>query len=76
MLDSRLRNKLLKTKTEESKELYNKQQNFCINFLRKAKRNYFADLDNRILKDSRKFWNSKPTIFRKSIPKRIHYNNK
>ena len=76
MLRSRLHNKFLKIKTEESKQLYNKQRNLCVTRLRKAKRNYFADLDNRILKDSRKFWNSKPTIFRKSIPKRIHYNNK
>ena len=43
MLRSRLHNKFFKTKTEESKQLYNKQQ-----------RNYFANLDNRILKD-RKF---------------------
>ena len=73
MLRSRLRNKFLKTKTEESKQLYNKQRNLCVNLLRKDKRK----LDIRILKNNRKFSkNSKPTIFRKSIPKRIHYNNK
>ena len=77
MLRSRLRNKFFKTKTEESKQLYNKQRNVCVTLLRKDKRNYFAELDIRILKNNRKFWkNSKPTIFRKSIPKRIHYNNK
>ena len=63
MLHSRLRNKLLKTKTEESKQLYNKQQNFCINFLRKAKRNYFAGLGNRILKDNRKIWKTVKPLF-------------
>ena len=55
MLRSRLRNKFLKTKTEESKQLYNKQRNLCVTLLRKAKRNYFAELDNRILKDTRNF---------------------
>ena len=44
MLRSRLRNKFLKTTTEESKQLCNKQQNPCVTLLRKAKRNYFADL--------------------------------
>ena len=42
MLSSRLRNKFLKTKTEESK-----QRNLCVTLLRKAKRNYFSELDNR-----------------------------
>ena len=37
MLCSRLRNKFLKTKTEESKQLYNKQRNLCVTLLRKAK---------------------------------------
>ena len=76
MLRSRLHNKFLKTKTEESKQLYNKQQNLCVTFLLKAKRNYFSELDNRSLKDNPLSKNSKPNIFRKIIPKRIHYNNK
>ena len=39
MLRSRLRNKFLKTKTEESKQLCRKQGNLCVTLLRKAKRN-------------------------------------
>ena len=56
MLCSRLRNKFLKTKTEESKQLYNKQRNLCLTLLRKAKRNYFSELGKKVLKDNRKFW--------------------
>ena len=52
MLRSRLNNKFLKTKTEESKELYNKQQNLCVTLLRKTKRSYFVGLDNTILKEN------------------------
>ena len=63
MLRSRLSKKFLKTKTGESKQLYNKQQNLCVTLLRKAKRNYFADLDNRILKDNRKFWKTVNPLF-------------
>ena len=44
MLRSRPPNKFLKTKTEESKQLYNEQRNLCVTLLRKAKRDYFADL--------------------------------
>ena len=55
MFPSRRRNKFLKTKTEESKQLYKKQRNLCVTLLRKAKRNYFSELDNGILKDNRKF---------------------
>ena len=63
MLRSRLRNKFLKTKTEESKQLYNKQQNLCVTLLRKAKSNYFAELDHGILKDNRKFWKTVNPLF-------------
>ena len=35
--------------------LRNKQRNLCVTLLRKAKRNYLAEIDNRILKDNRKF---------------------
>ena len=63
MLRSRLRNKFLKIKTEEYKRLYNKLRNLCVTLLRKAKRNYFAELDNRILKDKRKFWKTVNPLF-------------
>ena len=63
MLRSRLRNKFLRTKTEESKHLYNKQRNLCVTRLRKAKGNYFADPDNRILKENRKFWKTVNPLF-------------
>ena len=49
MLRSRLRNKFLKTKIEESKQL--------------TKRNYFGELDNRILKDNRTFWKTVNPLF-------------
>ena len=56
VLRSILRSKFLKTKIEESKQRYSKQRNLCVTLLRKSKRNYFADLDSRILKDNGKFW--------------------
>ena len=63
MLHSRLCNELLKTKTKESKQLYNKQQNLCVTFLHRTNRNYFAELDNGFLKDHRKFWKMVNPLF-------------
>ena len=52
---SRLRNKFLKERTNESKIVYNKQQSICVSLLRKTKRDYFAYLGTKIIKDNRKF---------------------
>ena len=38
MLRSRLSNKFLKTKTEESKQLCNKQRNLCVTLLTKRRK--------------------------------------
>ena len=72
MLRYRLSNKSLKTKTEESKQLYNKQRNLCVTLLHKAKINYIADLDNRISNNNTKFWKTVNPIF----SERTHDNNK
>ena len=63
MLRSRLRNKFLKTKTEVSKQLYNKQRNLCVILLRKAKINYSFERENRVLKDNRKIWKTVNPLF-------------
>ena len=47
----------------QPKQLYNKQQNLWVTLLRKAKRNYFAELDNRIPKGNRKFWKTVNPLF-------------
>ena len=52
---SRLRNKFLKERTNESKIVYNKQQSICVSLLRKIKRDCFANLGTKIIKDNRKF---------------------
>ena len=68
-LCSRLHNKFLKAKTKWSKQLYNKQRNLSVTLLRKAKRNYFADLDNWILNDNRTFWKINPLFSEKAYLK-------
>ena len=72
MLHSTLCNKFIKAKTRESKQLYNKERNLSVTLLRKAKRNYLVDLDNRILNDNRTFWKINPLF--SGMSGRIYYN--
>ena len=63
MLRSKFRNSFLKEQIEESKSLYNKQRNICVSLLRKTKRNYYAQLDKKIVTDNRKFWKAVSSLF-------------
>ena len=56
MLRSKLRNNFLKEKTDLSRLAYNKQRNICVYLLKKAKREYFGNLDTRVVTDNKKFW--------------------
>ena len=72
MKRSKLKNKYNKFPTEENKSLYNKQRNFCVNLLRKEKRNYYNNLDINIFNDNKKFWQRVRPLFsdkQKSIQK-------
>ena len=60
---SRLRNKFLRDRTKESKAAYNKQRNICVSLLRKIKRDYFANLDTKIMKDNGEFWKTVNPLF-------------
>ena len=42
---SRLRNKFLRNRTETSRKEYKKQKKICVNLLKKAKKDHFANLD-------------------------------
>ena len=55
MTRSRLRNKFLKTKSQECKQAYNKQRNLCVTMVRKAKKNYFNNLNVRNITDNKQF---------------------
>ena len=67
----KLRNKNLRESTNEAKNLYNKQRNLCVSILRKNQRNYFGNLNNKIVTDNRKFWKTISPL-RKEFPHRMH----
>ena len=60
---SRVHNKFLRDRTKESKISYNKQRNICVSLLRETKRDYFAHLDTKVMKDNRTFWKTMNLLF-------------
>ena len=53
---TRLRNIFLKNPFVAYKLAYTKQRNFSVSLLRKVKREYFANLNEKNITDNRKFW--------------------
>ena len=67
MLQSKLRNKFHKDKTDGARTTYSKQRNICVHLLRRAKRNYYNDLDLSNVTDNRKFWKTMRPLFANKI---------
>ena len=68
MKRTRLRNKFLKHRTGEDKRTYSKQLNYCVSLLRKTKKEYYSNLDERNVTDNRKFWKTvKPFLSDKIV---------
>ena len=52
----RLRSNLLRKKIEENRKLYPKQKNKCVSLLKKAKKEYYQNLDEKNVIDNKKVW--------------------
>ena len=59
----KLRNRSLKEKTEASRKVYNIQRNYCVNLLKKTKREYFANIKINNIADNKKFCKTCKTSF-------------
>ena len=66
MKHSRLRNMFLRDRTETSRK-YKKLINFCVNLLKKAKKDHFANLDVNSVLDNRKFWQNVKPLFSNKV---------
>ena len=65
MNQTRLRNRLLRTRCIRDKEAYNKQRNYCVSRICKTKQQYYNNLDHRKVADNKSFWKYiKPLFFR------------
>ena len=56
LLRSKFRNISLKNRTEENRRNYSKQRDLCVALLRKSKREYFGNLDEKKVCHNKKFW--------------------
>ena len=63
MYRSRLRNKFLKTRSNEDKKAYNTQGNYCLTLVTKAKKDYYNNLDHENVTDDKTFWKSIKPLF-------------
>ena len=63
MKRSKLPNKYLRERTNQAKSLYNKKRNPCVSILRKNKRDYLGNLNNKIITDNRTFWKTISPLF-------------
>ena len=46
----------MKHKTDENRQTFVKQHNYCVSLLTKSKRNYYSNLNLRDFTDNKKFW--------------------
>ena len=68
MLRSKFRNIFLKNRTEENRRFYSKQKNLCVALLHKSKREYFGNLNEKMICDNKKFWSVvKPLLSKKVV---------
>ena len=74
---TRLRNTFLKNPIVAKQLAYTKQRNFCVSLLRKVKREYFANLNEKNITDNRKFWQTvKPFLSEKQIKGKNNFGKK
>ena len=56
MKRSNLRNKYLKNRSEEDRQRFRKQRNLCVSLLRKTKRSYYSNINEKNIIDNRNVW--------------------
>ena len=56
MTGSKLRNEFPNKKSEENRTPYVKQRNYRVSFLRKTKKMYYSNLDEKNVTDNKRFW--------------------
>ena len=63
MTRTKFRNVFLWNRSEENRTYYTKQRNFCVSLLRKTKRRYYTNLNEKSVVDNNLFWkNAKPFL--------------
>ena len=64
MVRTKLSNTFLKNRSEENKKSYIMQRTYCVSFLRKSKRDYCNNLNEKHICENRELWKVvKPLLF-------------
>ena len=63
MKRARLKNKFIKYRCEGNKRAYNAQRNLCVSLVRKAKKDYFDNINIRTVTDNKKFGKTVKPLF-------------
>ena len=63
MVRQKLRNKFLRLKTEENRVGYVRKCNYCVNMLRRVKREYYHKLIINSITDNHLFWKTLCRVF-------------
>ena len=58
-----LRNTYLKKRSETNRLTYAKQRNFCVSLLRKTKKDYYANVNEKDTADNKSFWQTVKPLF-------------
>ena len=53
---TRLRNNILRNRSDENKRKYSKQRNYCVSLLKKIKKKYCSNLNEKKITDNKTFW--------------------
>ena len=61
-----LRNRFLKSRSNRNRDLFRKQRNLCVCLLRKFKKDYFSNLNEKQITNNKRFWKTvKPFLSNK-----------
>ena len=60
----------MKCKSEEARARFKIQRNLCVTLLRKARRDYYENLELGKVNDSKKFWNTVNPVFGNKVTTR------
>ena len=63
MKRSRLKNIYLKSPTVINGNIFKKHRNYCVNLLKREKRNYYNNLNTKLITDNKKFWKTVKPLF-------------
>ena len=60
---TRLRNKFIRNRRAENRENFNKQHTYCVLLVRKSKREYYGNLNEKNVTDNKTFWKAMKLSF-------------